>query len=171
MKEELKKEICGRVKKIRLAACGDIKGSVKVFAEKIGMNASTYRNYEENRVCIYALKQISQTTGVSIDSIVFGGKTFDQEKDLVEKLPVYRTEKDRKLAEAVAASKWDSIDTISNAIDLVKKGELIYSKNKDIEHMSVIISIGKHNPALIDEEHMTIINPEDLLTSDEYGQL
>ena len=167
MKEELKKEICERVKKIRLAACGDIKGSIKVFSAKIGMNASTYRNYEENRVCIYALKQISQATGVSIDSIVFGGKTFNQEKDLVEKLPVYRTGKDRKLAEAVAASKWPNIETISNAIEALREGRLIYAEDKNIEHMTVIIGIGKHNPALIDSETTSIINPEDLVKPDE----
>lgn len=167
MKEELKREICERIKEIRLAACGDIRGSVKVFADKIGMNTSTYRNYEEDRVCIFALKQISQATGVSIDSIVFGGKTFNQERDLVEKLPVYRTEKDRKLAEAVAASKWNTIDEISHAIDEIREGRLVYAKNKDIKHMSVIISIGEHSPALIDEENMTIINPEDLIKPDE----
>lgn len=167
MKETLKKEICGRIKEIRLAACGDIRGSVKVFADKIGMSASTYRNYEENRACIFALKQISQATGVSIDSIVFGGETFNQEKALVKKLPVYRTEKDRKLAEAVAASKWDSIEAISNAVEFMRRGALVYSKDKDIKHMTVIIDIGKHNPALIDEENTTIINPEDLVKPDE----
>ena len=167
MKDELKKEICERVKQIRLASCGDIKGSIKVFAAKIGMNASTYRNYEENRVCIYALKLISEATGVSIDSIVFGGKIFNEQKDLVEKLPVYRTEEDRKLAEAVAASKWASIEQISIAIEALRDGKLVYSKDKDIAHMTVVIGIGKHNPALIDKDTSSIINPEDLVKPDE----
>jgi len=170
MKDTLKKEICKRVKQIRLAVCGDIKGSVKVFAAKIDMNASTYRNYEEDRVCIYALKQISQATGVSIDSIVFGGKVFNQEKDLVKKLPVYSTEKERKLGEALAASKWISIEEIADAIEDLKEGRLIYAEDKDLKHMKVMISIGKHNPALINEETSSIINPEDLVKPDEQLQ-
>lgn len=167
MKEALKKEICERIKKIRLAACGDIKGSVKVFAAKIGMNASTYRNYEEDRVCIYALKQICEATGVSMDSIVFGGKDFIEECGHIEALPVYRTEKERKISEAVAASKWTSIEEISNALDALREGTLTYTKDKDIKHMTVIIGIGKHNPALIDGETSSIINPENLVKPDE----
>lgn len=168
MKEALKKEICERVKQIRLVACGDIKGSVKVFAAKIGMNASTYRNYEENRVCIYALKKICEATKVSIDAIVFGGCHFDEECSEVEKIPVYATEKDRKLAEAVAASKWTSIEEISDAVEALKEGRLIYAKDKDIKHMRVIINIiGKQNPALIDDDMTTIINPKDLVKPDE----
>jgi len=168
MKDALKKKICERVKKIRLTACGDIRGSVKVFANKIGMNASTYRNYEENRVCIFALKQICEATDVSMDSIVFGGKSFIEECGEVEKLPVYRTEEDRKMAEAVAASKWKSIEEISNAIEAIRKGRLIYAKDKNIENMTVMINIEKHNPALIDKDTITVINPEDLVKPDEH---
>lgn len=156
-----REEICSRIKAIRNKVCGDVRGAQRTFANAVNVSYGTYRNYEDSRVCLGALKNISIRTGVSLDAMVFGGKVFEEELKNVKKIPVYRTKKEELFAQEIAKSKWKDIHELSDAVERVQNGELVYEKDPMV-NMTVRINIVGGSVSLMDEDRGCIINPEDL---------
>ena len=156
-----REEICNRIKIIRNEVCGDVRGAQRTFANAVDVSYGTYRNYENSRVCLGALKNISIHTGISLDAIVFGGKAFEEGLKNVEKVPVYRTKKEELFAQEIAKSKWKDIHELSEAIERVQKGELVYIKDPMVK-MTARINIVGGSVSLMDEDRGCVINPEDL---------
>jgi len=156
-----REEICSRVKAIRNAVCGDVRGAQRTFANAVDVSYGTYRNYEDSRVCLGALKNISIHTGISLDAMVFGGKVFEEELKNVKKVPVYSTKKEELIALEIAKSKWKDMNELSEAVARVQSGELVYEKDPMV-NMTVRINIVGGHVSLIDEDRGCIINPEDL---------
>lgn len=161
MKEDERKEICRRVKAIRKETCGDVRGAQRTFADHVDVSYGTYRNYEDSRVCLGALKKIALKSGVTIDAIVFGGHQFEEELKNIKKVPVYKTKKDELFAKEIAKSKWKDIHELSEAVEKVQNGELVYEKDPMV-NMVVRINIVGGSVSLMDEDRGCIINPEDL---------
>ncbi|RPI50296.1 MAG: LexA family transcriptional regulator [Deltaproteobacteria bacterium] len=67
-----RKEICNRVKQIRIKHFGDAHGSQKDMAKAMGIPYTTYRGYEEDRVNIKFIKSIAEHFNEDAYWIIYG---------------------------------------------------------------------------------------------------